>query len=232
MDPGYGLWVWLALGLALRLGNDGMPLDLWLLTLATAIGLSLTPGPNGLLALTHGARFGLRPTVATVLGGALGFLILISASLAGMGALLAASEAAFTAAKFLGAAYLVYLGIRLWRAPTPSQAAPFPGADPSAPTIHPARLFADGLLVALSNPKALLFYAAFLPQFMRPEAAYATQLILLGGTFLLVEIVYELLLAGLAVRVAPWLFRHGRTFNRTTGATFIGVGAALAAAGR
>lgn len=208
-----------------------MPLDLWLLTLATAVGLSLTPGPNGLLALTHGARFGLRPTLATILGGALGFLILIAASLAGMGALLAASEAAFTAAKWAGAAYLVWLGIRLWRAPAPAMAGPLPasGADPAA---HPARLFTDGLLVALSNPKALLFYAAFLPQFMRPEAAYATQLALLGGTFLLVEIAYEILLAALAVRAAPWLARHGRAFNRATGATFVGVGAVLASAGR
>lgn len=209
-----------------------MPLDLWLLTLATALGLSLTPGPNGLLVLTHGARFGLRPTVATILGGALGFLLLIAASLAGMGALLAASEAAFTAAKLLGAAYLVYLGIRLWRAPPPSMAAPL--ADGAAPpaAARPTRLFADGLLVALSNPKALLFYAAFLPQFMRPEAAFAGQLFLLGGTFVVVEIAYELLLAGLAFRIAPWLFRHGRSFNRIAGATFIGVGAALASAGR
>lgn len=208
--------------------NDPMPLDLWLLTLATAIGLSLTPGPNGLLALTHGARFGLRPTVATILGGALGFLLLIAASLAGMGAVLAASEAAFTAAKWAGAAYLVWLGIRLWRAPAPPPAKAT--IHPTRGTAHPARLFLDGLLVALSNPKALLFYAAFLPQFMRPEAAYATQLALLGATFVLVEIAYELLLAGLAVRVAPWLTRHGRAFNRATGATFIGVGAALAAA--
>ena len=207
-----------------------MPLDLWLLTLATAIGLSLTPGPNGLLALTHGARFGLRPTIATILGGSLGFLLLIAASLAGMGALLAASEAAFSAAKWAGAAYLVYLGIRLWRAPAAS--ADEVSLRPAREAAHPARLFMDGLLVALSNPKALLFYAAFLPQFMRPEAAYATQLFLLGATFVLVEIAYEVLLAGLAVRVAPWLARHGRAFNRVTGATFVGVGAALAGAGR
>lgn len=208
-----------------------MPLDLWLLTLATAIGLSLTPGPNGLLALTHGARFGLRPTTATILGGALGFLVLIAASLAGMGALLAASEDVFAAAKWAGAAYLAWLGVGLWRAPAPAMPGPLPQThdDPAA---HPARLFADGLFVALSNPKAVLFYAAFLPQFMRPEAAYATQLVLLGGTFLIVEIAYEFLLAGLAVRAAPWLHRHGRAFNRITGATFVAVGAVIASATR
>jgi threonine/homoserine/homoserine lactone efflux protein len=206
-----------------------MSLELWLVYLVAAIGLSLTPGPNGLLALTHGARFGLPPAAWTVLGGALGFLLLIAASLAGLGALLAASEAAFTVLKWAGGAYLVYLGVRLWRAPAPVLAA-LPGA--TREKARPARLFADGLLVALSNPKALLFFAAFLPQFMVPGAAFATQLLVLGGTFVVVEVIYELLLAGLAGRIAPWLGRHGRLFNRTAGGTFVGIGAALATASR
>jgi threonine/homoserine/homoserine lactone efflux protein len=209
-----------------------MSLELWLVYLAAAIGLSLTPGPNGLLVLTHGARFGLQSAVWTVLGGALGFLLLIAASLAGMGALLAASETAFTAAKWVGGAYLVYLGIRLWRSPAPVVAAEAPagsGALDAAPSL---RLFGDGLFVAVSNPKALLFFAAFLPQFMVPGASFASQLLLLGGTFVLVEVVYELVLAGLAGRIAPWLGRHGRTFNRTAGGTFIGIGAALATTSR
>lgn len=209
-----------------------MSLELWLVYLAAAIGLSLTPGPNGLLVLTHGARFGLRPAVWTVLGGALGFLLLIAASLAGMGALLAASETAFTAAKWAGAAYLVYLGVRLWRAPAPVFAAGG-AAGPGAPEVaQPTRLFGDGLLVAISNPKALLFFAAFLPQFMVPGVSFASQLLLLGGTFVLVEVVYELVLAGLAGRIAPWLGRHGRTFNRAAGGTFVGIGAALATTSR
>ena len=94
-----------------------MTLELWLIYLMAAIGLSLTPGPNGLLSLTHGVCYGFRPTIYTVLGGALGFFVLIAASLAGMGALLAASERAFTIAKWIGAAYLVYLGLRIWRSP-------------------------------------------------------------------------------------------------------------------
>ncbi len=92
-----------------------MSLEIWLIYLVAAIGLSLTPGPNGLLSLTHGVQHGFRKTIATVIGGGLGFLVLIAASLAGLGALLAASEKAFTIAKWIGAAYLVYLGIRLWR---------------------------------------------------------------------------------------------------------------------
>jgi threonine/homoserine/homoserine lactone efflux protein len=207
-----------------------MSLELWLIYCVAAIGLSLTPGPNGLLSLTHGACFGFRPTIATVLGGALGFFILIAASLAGMGTLLAASEKAFTIAKWIGAAYLVYLGVRVWRAPAPAIAVVAPEAGPRE--ARRLRMFNQGFLVAVSNPKALIFFAAFLPQFMAPSVSYAVQLAVFGGTFVAVEIVYELLLAVMAQRSAPWLARHGRWFNRAAGATFVGIGAALTTASR
>ncbi len=207
-----------------------MTLDLWLLYLLAAVGLSLTPGPNGLLSLTHGACFGLRATVWTVLGGVVGFFLLIAVSLAGMGTLLAASERAFTVAKWIGAAYLVWLGLRVWRAPAPVVA--LPAGASVAPGAGRGRMFAEGFLVAVTNPKALIFFAAFLPQFMVPGASYAAQLALFGGTFVAVEFVYELLLALTAQRIAPWLARHGRWFNRGAGATFIGIGAALTTASR
>ena len=205
-----------------------MTFDFWLVYLLAAVGLSLTPGPNGLLSLTHGVRFGFARTVFTVLGGVLGFMVLIAASLAGLGALLATSEAAFTAAKWIGAAYLVYLGIRLWNAPPPKVSTPdAPGGEGSV-----GRLFLQGFLVAVSNPKALIFFAAFLPQFMVPGASYWLQLVVLGGTFAVVEFVYELILAGAAQRIAPWLGRHGRWFNGITGSCFVGIGGLLATANR
>lgn len=207
-----------------------MTLELWLIYCVAALGLSLTPGPNGLLSLTHGACFGFRPTVYTVLGGALGFFLLIAASLGGMGALLAASERAFTIAKWIGAAYLVYLGIRIWRAPAPVVALAAGGGG--AAEARPWQLFNQGFLVAVSNPKALIFFAAFLPQFMVPGVGYAVQLAIFGGTFVVVEVLYELLLALMAQRIAPWLARHGRWFNRAAGATFVGIGAALTTASR
>lgn len=202
-----------------------MPFELWIVYCLAAVGLALTPGPNGLLALTHGARFGLRAAIATILGGALGFLVLIAASLAGMGALLAASETAFAIAKICGGAYLVYLGVRLWRAPAPVLARE-EGASRAAPSSP--RRFLEGFLVAVSNPKALIFFAAFLPQFMTAGATFAQRLVMLGGTFVVVEIIYELVLAGAAHRIAPRLNRYGRAFNRTVGAGFVGIGAALA----
>jgi len=207
-----------------------MSLELWLIYLLAAVGLSLTPGPNGLLSLTHGACFGFRPTVYTVLGGALGFFLLIAASLAGMGALLATSEQAFTVAKWIGAAYLVYLGVRVWRSPPPVIAA---GAQAAGTReVRALRMFSQGFLVAVSNPKGLIFFAAFLPQFIVPGVPFAVQLLVFGGTFVVVEVVYELLLAGFAQRIAPWLGRHGRWFNRAAGGTFVGIGAALTTASR
>jgi threonine/homoserine/homoserine lactone efflux protein len=205
-------------------------LDLWLVYMLAAIGLSLTPGPNGLLSLTHGVRFGLARTVFTVAGGVSGFMVLVAASLAGLGALLAASEQAFNIAKWVGAAYLVYLGIRLWRAPPPQvRAADAQGLSNES---GPARLFTQGFLVAVSNPKALIFFAAFLPQFMVPGMPYWQQLVVLGGTFAVVEFAYELVLAGMAEKIAPWLGKHGRWFNRITGTSFVGIGGLLAMAHR
>lgn len=207
-----------------------MTFEFWLVYLAAAIGLALTPGPNGLLCLTHSVQHGFRTAIFTALGGISGFLVLIAASLAGLGALLAASEQAFLALKLVGAAYLIYLGIRLWRAPPPS-IADAPGLA-RAGSGRPVRTFRQGFLVAVSNPKALMFFAAFLPQFMVPGLSWWTQFLVLGGTFAVVELLYEAMIAGLARRIAPWLTRAGRWFNRVTGSTFIGVGGLLATANR
>ncbi len=93
-------------------------------------------------------------------------------------------------------------------------------------------MFNQGFLVAVSNPKGLIFFAAFLPQFMVPGVPYLVQLAVFGGTFVTVEIVYELFLAVMAQRIAPWLAHHGRWFNRVAGATFVGMGAVLTTASR
>ena len=94
-----------------------MSLDTWLIYLLAATGLSLSPGPNGLLALTHGALHGRRKALYTICGGALGFVIVIALSMFGIGALLQASLVWLTVLKWLGGAYLVWLGIQVWRAP-------------------------------------------------------------------------------------------------------------------
>lgn len=202
-----------------------MDLNTWMIYTVAAFGLSLTPGPNGLLALTHGMRFGVRRTLFTAIGGVLGFMVLIATSMAGMGALLAASETAFTVAKWLGAAYLIFLGVKTWRAPVPEI-----GTDTQDTMKRDGtflKLFGQGFFVATSNPKALIFFAAFLPQFMDPAAPWFTQFVIMGGTFAIVELIYEIILASTAQRVAPWIGANGRWFNRIAGGTFIGIGGIL-----
>lgn len=206
-----------------------MSLHLWLLFVAAAVALSLTPGPNGLLCLTQSVRHGFARAVFTAFGSIVGMLALIAASLAGLGALMLASETLFTVVKWVGAGYLVWLGIRLWRSP-PMRIEQAPATDPAAGT--PARAFLDGLFVALSNPKALLFFATFLPQFMQPDLALWLQFLIFGGTFAVVEFSCELAIAGAARRVAPWLVRNGRVFNRVTGGAFVCVGGMVATSAR
>ncbi|MGA0612032.1 LysE family translocator [Caldimonas sp. KR1-144] len=200
-----------------------MDLHTWLVYLLASIGLSLSPGPNGLLALTHGALHGRRKALFTIAGGALGFVTLIALSMFGIGALLQASLTWLTVMKWIGGAYLVWLGIQVWRSP------PI-GLGPKAAAAAPrggASLFRQGLLSAVTNPKALLFFAAFLPQFVDPSRDLALQFAVMAGSFAVVEIATELLIASLAQRISPWLARVGRRFNQACGGVFVAIGAAL-----
>lgn len=194
----------------------------WLIYSLAAIGLSLSPGPNGLLALTHGALHGGRKALYTIFGGALGFVVVIALSMFGIGALLQTSLVWLTVLKWVGGAYLVWLGIQVWRAPPvglelKGAAAPRAGWS----------LFRQGALSALTNPKGILFFAAFLPQFIDPARSLWLQFVIMAGTFALIEIVTEVLIASMAQRLSPWLERAGRRFNQACGGVFMAIGAAL-----
>ncbi len=199
-----------------------MALHTWLIYLFAATGLSLTPGPNSLLVLTHGALHGHRKTLFTVAGGAIGFVALIALSMLGIGALLKTSGDALTMLKLLGGAYLVWLGIQLWRAPPIHLQ-----ADAAKTGTRSAELFRQGLLAAVTNPKALLFYGAFLPQFIDPGRDLLLQFIIMAATFAVIEIIVEYLLARLAHRIRPALERVGKSFNRVCGGMFVAMGVAL-----
>ena len=199
-----------------------MDLNTWLIYLLAAIGLSLSPGPNGLLALTHGALHGRRKALYTIFGGAFGFVAVIALSMFGIGALLKASLAWLTVLKWIGGAYLVWLGIQIWRSPAIGvdiRGAVKPRAGWS--------LFRQGALSALTNPKALLFFAAFLPQFIDPARSLVVQFFVMAGTFATIEIATEVLIASMAHRLNPWLRRVGRRFNQACGGVFMAIGVAL-----
>jgi threonine/homoserine/homoserine lactone efflux protein len=200
-----------------------MQLETWLIYLAASIGLSLSPGPNGLLALTHGALHGQRKTLYTIFGGAAGFTLVIAVSMFGIGALIQSSIFWLGLLKWVGGAYLVWLGIQVWRSP-PVAAHPASGAEAAR---SGASLFRQGALSAATNPKGLLFFVAFLPQFIDPARGLVTQFLIMAGTFAATEVMTEYLLAAAAHRVRPWLARVGRRFNRACGGLFMAIGVAL-----
>jgi len=199
-----------------------MALDTWLLFLAASVGISLTPGPNGLLALTHGALHGSRRTLFTIAGGVLGFVVVIALCMFGIGALVKSSVVWLTVLKWAGGAYLAWLGIKLWRSPPVAVEMQPGGVQASSPS-----LFRQGLLAAATNPKALLFFSAFLPQFIDPQRSLQVQLAVVAGTFAATEFLTEYALASTAHRIRPWLARVGRRFNKVCGGMFVAIGAAL-----
>ncbi len=199
-----------------------MSFHIWLIYTAAAIGLSLAPGPNSLLALTHGALHGRRKALFTLSGGTVGFVMIIALSMFGVAAVLQASVGLLTVLKWTGGAYLVWLGIQVWRSPPIA-------LDPTRQVTHVAgfSLFQRGFLAAATNPKGILFFAAFLPQFVDPARSTFDQFVIMATTFVSIEFAVELTLAILAHRIARWLAKAGKTFNRTCGAIFIAIGIVL-----
>lgn len=155
----------------------------WLALFPALFLLSLVPGPNNLLAASNGVRFGARPATIAVAGRIAAFVAMIALTLAGLGALLAASETAFVAVKWGGVAYLTWLGIQTWRAPPLLAVAEL--ATPATADLR--RLTRQEMLLAAGNPKAILIFTAVFPQFVDPAVPALPQLALIGVTFLATE---------------------------------------------
>mgnify|MGYP002776468322 CR=1 FL=1 len=205
-----------------------MSLSTWWLFVVMTFFVSATPGPNMLLVMTSGARHGLRAAVRTMAGCMTALLAMMSISAAGLGALLQAFPTVFDALRLAGAAYLAYLGIKCWRAPVED-------AAPGKPTVvdattSPASLYRQGFLVAASNPKAILFAAAFFPQFIDPAHAQLPQFAILLLTFAVIEISWYLVYAASGKRLSVYLQSAPvmRAFNRLTGGVFVGFAALMA----
>jgi len=202
-----------------------MDLHVWLLYVAAILGLSLSPGPNGLLALTHGAAHGWRKAMFTVTGGVIGFVAVIAMSMFGIGALLQASATALRVMKWVGGAYLLWLGIQVWR--SPAVGAQTDAGDAAGPVASGPGMFLQGFLSASTNPKVLLFFTAFLPNFIDPARSLVTQFLVIAGTFAGFEFITEMLVAGMAQRINAWLVRVGRRFNQVCGVFIATIGVML-----
>lgn len=203
-----------------------MSLDLYLAFVAASAILILIPGPNVALivanSVAHGTRFGLL----TVAGTSSAVVVHLALTVLGATAILNFLATSFDWLRWAGVVYLVWLGVRAWRAPPVDLA----GTEAQARSVR--LIYGRGFLVGLTNPKTLLFYGAFLPQFITPGQAAADQLLLLAVTFLVVAVVLDGVWAILAGRLRALLTTHVRLRNRLTGGLLIGAGLGLALARR
>lgn len=189
--------------------------------LAASLLLAVTPGPGVFYIVTRTLSQGRSAGLASVAGVALGNFGNAVGAAIGLAAVLAVSSVAFSAIKYAGALYLIYLGVRALRAPAAS------AASDAAAASSTARVFRDGFWVALLNPKTAVFFAAFLPQFMNPAANAALQSVLLGAVFVAIAAITDTLYVLGAGAVAPRLARSrgAPTLGRyVTAGAFIGLG--------
>ncbi len=198
----------------------------WWLFAATETILSFTPGPAVLFVLSSALRLGARQGLPAILAILVANSIYFALSATGIGALLASSSRFFFAAKWLGAAYLVYLGARAIL----GHHSVVPAEEHATIPTGSWRLFADGLVLQLSNPKAIVFFSAILPQFINPRQAVLPQIVILGLTSTVCEFMV-LCAYGIAASRASLLARQPRYAtwtNRVAGALLIGAGTGLA----
>lgn len=200
-----------------------MPFENWIAFVAASIVMLAIPGPTILLVISYALGHGRKAGTATVAGVALGDFTAMTASMLGLGALLATSAALFTVLKWVGAAYLIYLGIKLWRAPVV-------GAQSSDADVtgkeRPLRIFLHTYVVTALNPKSIVFFVAFLPQFLVPTLPWLPQMVIFEVTFLVLATINAALYGLLASAARNTIRKPSvqKVVNRTGGSLLIGAG--------
>lgn len=200
-----------------------MALESWLLYVPLVFFISATPGPVMMLAMSHGAIYGISKVLFGIAGVSLGNLVLMLLSAGGLGALLQASEKLLPAIQLLGAGYLIYLGCSIGLIPGHRQ----PGITSGSKIL---KIFSRSFLVAASNPKGLIFFGALFPQFIDPDRPLPMQLALLASTFLLIDGLWQLLYAAGGNTLSNWLKNPVRNglINKISGGVLAGSGILLA----
>lgn len=209
-----------------KLDSRTVSWSLWFTLLAAAVLISLTPGAGAINTMSNSIGWGWARSIWGILGQQLALLVHIAVVAAGVGVLVAGSPLLFNVIRYAGAAYLVLLGVRQLRArPAP--------VDDEAPAGGGSRwsMMRQGVLVNLTNPKAVVFFLAFTPQFIRPDRPLATQYAVLAATVVLVDVLVMWFVFAVAARGLRRLTRSEggqRRLNKIFGGLFVGVGALLA----
>ncbi len=205
-----------------------MSFEFWFVYLALVTAATATPGPAVLFIVTNSALYGWRKAIYIALGNIIGLLLLGIVAISGLGTILNASVTVFNAIKYAGAVYLFYLGLKMIF----QKANNFKkiSEQNKYPKVQSTKLFSQALLVAVSNPKAIVFLTALYPQFVDINRPILVQCSTLLATLMLFSFSFLMAYAFLANRMKYWLAKSGRikVFNRTSGAVFIGFGVLLA----
>lgn len=204
-----------------------MALETWLAFFVASWLISLSPGAGAISCMAAGMRYGYARAFWNIVGLQFGILFVLLIVALGLGAVIAASTTLFTAIKWLGAAYLVYLGVQQWRAPASPVSSDDAGDDSHG---SPKRLMLRGFLVNATNPKGIVFMLAVMPQFIDPGAPQLPQYLICAATLFFTDLVVMSGYTGLAAKVLTMLREphHVRWVNRTFGGLFVAAGAVLA----
>lgn len=203
-----------------------MDLSVWLTFFVASWAISISPGAGAVAAMSAGLDHGFVRGYAMTIGLVLGILVQVAVVGLGLGALIAASSVAYGLVKWLGVAYLVFLGIKQWRAP----AVPMVGSDAPRASVTPRRLVLRGLAINTANPKATVFLLAVVPQFLDLARPLGVQYAIIGATVAFTDLVVMAAYTALAAKVLRLLRspRQIRALNRTFGGLFVAAGALLA----
>ena len=203
-------------------------MDNYLIFLIVSIVTVLSPGPGVILTLTNTIRLGVSGAVGGIFGIAFGTFIVAGISATSLGVILETSTIAFSVLKYIGAVYLFYLGVKLWRSVPPKMEANIVAAKSRS------LQFLEGLTLQLTNPKAVFFFISVFPQFIDFTESNSNQFILLVVTYSCLVILIHFIYACLAKKARAWLTseKGGRSVNRLGGGTFMCFGLGLASASK
>ncbi|MCC4115448.1 homoserine/homoserine lactone efflux protein [Aromatoleum toluclasticum] len=201
--------------------------NMWLAFLAAAVVIAVSPGPGAVLSMATGLRHGYPVALRAILGLQTALLIQLAIVVLGLGAVLAASATAFLVVKIAGAAYLIWLGVRKWRAPVEL-------LEDGAEARDARGMYLQGVLVNLTNPKAIVFMVALVPQFIDPQLPQWPQFFIIAATMVGTDMIVMSCYALLAGRCRRWLRspRMMKAQNRVFGGMFVAAGSLLAASSR